>query len=100
MAAHAPRGVDTTAVPSGRRYFVAWILLVVLTTLSLAAAGLVPHRWAVTIALSIAAVKAGIVLVVFMHLADEPFVTRFIAVLNVLWVALLCLGIAADVVTR
>ncbi|HLV64196.1 MAG TPA: cytochrome C oxidase subunit IV family protein [Polyangiaceae bacterium] len=88
------------AVTSGRRYFGAWFALVVLTTLSLLTTDLVLHRWAVYIALTIAAIKAGIVLVVFMHLAEEPFVTRFIAILNVLWVALLCLGIAADVLTR
>lgn len=34
---------------------------------------------------------------VFMHLLEEAFSVRCVAVLNVLWVALLCLGIVADV---
>jgi hypothetical protein len=33
-----------------------------------------------------------------MHLDREPFAVRFVAGLNVAWVLLLCLGIAADVV--
>jgi hypothetical protein len=33
-----------------------------------------------------------------MHLDREPFAVRFVAALNVAWVLLLCLGIAADVV--
>jgi hypothetical protein len=37
------------------------------------------------------------VFVVFMHLDREPFPIRFVAALNVAWVLLLCLGIAADV---
>ena len=41
-------------------------------------------------------IKAGIVLVIFMHLGREPFPIRFVAMLNLAWVALLCLGIAAD----
>lgn len=51
---------------------------------------------ATLVALCIALLKAGIVLVVFMHLGKEPFPIRFVALLNVAWVALLCLGIAAD----
>jgi caa(3)-type oxidase subunit IV len=50
------------------------------------------------IALAVALVKASIVFAVFMHLDREPFAIRFVAALNVAWVLLLCLGIAADVV--
>ena len=49
------------------------------------------------IALGVALLKASIVFVVFMHLDREPFPIRFVAGLNVAWVLLLCLGIAADV---
>jgi hypothetical protein len=45
----------------------------------------------------VALIKASIVFVVFMHLDREPFPIRFVAALNVAWVLLLCLGIAADV---
>jgi cytochrome c oxidase subunit 4 len=80
-----------------RRHVVAWLALVGLTLLSFGIDRLHLGSLSTAIALAVALVKASIVFVVFMHLDREPFAVRFVAVLNVAWVLLLCLGIAADV---
>lgn len=81
----------------GRRYLYAWLALLALTGLSFGADRLHLGSLSTGVALGVALIKASIVLVVFMHLNREPFPIRFVAALNVAWVALLCLGIAADV---
>jgi cytochrome c oxidase subunit IV len=81
-----------------RRYVLAWLALIGLTALSFAVDRLHLGPLSTAIALGVAVVKASIVFVVFMHLDREPFAVRFVAALNVAWVLLLCLGIAADVV--
>jgi cytochrome c oxidase subunit 4 len=82
---------------SGKRYIYAWGALLVLTALSFGADQLHLGALSTSIALGVALLKALIVLVVFMHLDREPFPIRFVAALNLAWVALLCLGVAADV---
>jgi cytochrome c oxidase subunit 4 len=81
-----------------RRYVLAWLALIGLTVLSFAVDRLHLGSLSTAIALGVALIKASIVFVVFMHLDREPFAVRFVAALNVAWVLLLCLGIAADVV--
>ena len=81
----------------GGRYVVAWLALLVLTGLSYGADQLHLGSLTTAIALGVALVKASIVFIVFMHLDREPFPIRFVAGLNVAWVLMLCLGIAADV---
>jgi caa(3)-type oxidase subunit IV len=110
MAAHDPsRTTDDDAhasgssagqkapAPPGRRYVYAWALLLVLTAVSFGADQLHLGSISTGIALLVAVLKASIVFVVFMHLDREPFPIRFVAGLNVAWVLLLCLGIAADI---
>ena len=82
---------------SGRRYVRAWLALLVLTALSFGADRLHLGSLSTAIALAAALLKASVVLIVFMHLDREPFPIRFLATLNVAWVLLLSLGIAADV---
>lgn len=79
------------------RYVFAWLALVLLTLASFGAHQLPLGAFATPVALAIALVKATIVALVFMHLLEEAFSIRCVAVLNALWVALLCLGIMADV---
>jgi cytochrome c oxidase subunit 4 len=85
--------------PSGRRYVYAWLTLLLLTLVSFGIDRLHLGSVSTAIALGVALIKASIVFVVFMHLDREPFAIRFVAALNVAWVLLLCLGIAADVGT-
>lgn len=96
---HSPAH-DATSSPGGRAYALAWLGLIVLTASSFGAHYLPLGGWATAVALAIAGTKAGIVLIVFMHVLQEPPSIRFIAVLNGVWVAMICLGIAADVATR
>ncbi len=84
---------------SGRAYVVAWLALMAFTLLSFGVHFLPLGRFATAVALLIALVKALVVLIVFMHLRREPTSIRVVAGLNLAWVALLCGGIALDVVT-
>jgi cytochrome c oxidase subunit 4 len=84
----------------GSSYVSAWLALLLLTAASFGADHLALGAWATPVALAIAVLKAGVVLLVFMHLLQEPFSVRFLAGLNLLWVLLICLGIAADVLAR
>jgi cytochrome c oxidase subunit 4 len=84
----------------GSSYVSAWLALLLLTAASFGADHLALGAWETPVALAIAVLKAGVVLLVFMHLLQEPFSVRFLAGLNLLWVLLICLGIAADVLAR
>jgi caa(3)-type oxidase subunit IV len=95
-----PQGVrEERRASPGRRYIHAWLALLVLTAVSFGADQMHLGSLSTGIALLVAVLKASIVFVVFMHLDREPFPIRFVAGLNVAWVLLLCLGIAADVGT-
>lgn len=96
MSIHDSPTQQGAARGSGRRYVYAWLALLVFTGLSFGADQLSLGSLATVVALGVALLKAGIVLVIFMHLGREPFPIRFVALLNIAWVALLCLGIAAD----
>lgn len=87
----------TTRSHGAWSYVLAWLGLTVLTLASFGAHLLPLGGFATPVALLIAVVKGAIVALVFMHLLEEAFSIRFIAALNVLWVALLCAGIVADV---
>ncbi len=85
---------------SGARFAVALAVLLALTGLSyglhlvpLGAAGPV-------LAFGIAGIKVLIVALVFMELRESLPVTRLVALFSVLFVLLLCLGIAGDVALR
>jgi cytochrome c oxidase subunit IV len=85
---------------SSKAYVWAWLALVALTGLSLGASRLHLGSGAAFVALAIAGVKASVVGLVFMRLYRAPFTLRFVAALNIVWVVLLCAGIAADVAAR
>ena len=82
---------------SGRAYVFAWLALLVLTLVSFGAHYLELGAFATAVSLIIAAVKAGVVAPVFMHLKTESVSVRTVAALNLAWVALICVGIALDV---
>lgn len=107
LSAGSPAELPSTPAPPalppaapahpGRRYVYAWLALVVLTALSFGVDRLQLGSLSTALSLAVALVKASVVFVVFMHLDREPFPIRFVAALNVGWVLLLCLGIAADI---
>jgi cytochrome c oxidase subunit 4 len=95
---------DMTAVGGrlggGKPYVLAWLSLLLLTAASFGIHYVDLGPFATAASLAIAALKAAIVFLVFMHLTREPSTIRFVAVLNVAWVALISLGIALDVASQ
>lgn len=84
----------------GLPYVLAWLALAVLTAGSYGLAQLHLGAFAPVLALAIAGVKAGIVLLVFMHLSHARLSIALVGLINLLWITLLCLGVAADVLFR
>jgi caa(3)-type oxidase subunit IV len=91
---------NRTEQPGGRPYVVALVALLALTGLSfgLHFAGL--GALGPAAALGIAAAKVLVVATVFMHLRHAHTATRLVGLVTALYVAILCLGILADVGLR
>lgn len=78
----------------------AWVAISLLAALSLVLRAAPLGAWATPAALVIAACKALVVLRAFMHVGSESPSVRLLATLTVSAVALLCLGVMADVGLR
>lgn len=95
----APREGHETG--SGKPFVFALVALLVLTALTF---GLhyapLGGTLGLLVALTIATVKVGVVATIFMELRESFAATRLVAVAGVAFVALICLGIAADVGAR
>ncbi len=77
------------------QYILTWVALVLLTGVTVAAAGMNFGSFGVFVAVAIAAVKATIVLHLFMHLKYEsPLFHRILLVTIVMLTAMLCLTYA------
>jgi cytochrome c oxidase subunit 4 len=84
-----------------RRYAVVWVALLVLTFTTWAVAKVhLPGGWAVTVALSVAALKGSLVALFFMHLWDQQGANRLVFVTSLVFVALLVGLTIADNATR
>lgn len=82
-----------------RRYLVVWIWLLGLMTLSLfMSAAPVTRSFAVTLMFTVAAVKAVLVALNFMHLKVEPWLIYTIAIVPVVMVVGLMLTLFPDFV--
>ena len=57
--------------PNYKTYVLVWVTLIILTGMTLSAAGMELGPWTVLIALAIAGTKSGLVLNYFMHLKSE-----------------------------
>lgn len=90
---HAGRG-------GGGRYVVALLALLVLTGLSLVLSRASLGGMAAPVAFTIAGIKVLIVAFVFMHLDEALFATRLVGLVTLVFIALLCLGVVADVSFR
>ena len=90
----------THAPSSWVRYLVVWLALLALTALSflfsLAHLGTVD----VAVALGIAVVKSALVVLVFMHLAEERFSVSMVPLVAVFFFVLLGALVVTDVLTR
>ncbi len=77
-----------------------WLALALLTGLTFGLSHAALGAWALPIALAIAATKACVVALFFMHLWDQPGVSRLVPIVSVFFVALLAGLVVADVLTR
>lgn len=91
---------DERAHDTGARYVLALIGLLCLTGLSFALHFVELGAAGTLVALLIAGCKVVIVGLVFMELLESMVATRMVAVICLLFVALLCLGILGDVEFR
>jgi cytochrome c oxidase subunit 4 len=87
-------------VSTPTRAFTVWLALLALTGASFGASYLHLGRAGVVVALGIAAVKASLVLLVFMELRDEPVSARVAVGAGLGAVMLLMFFMVADVVTQ
>jgi cytochrome c oxidase subunit 4 len=83
-----------------RTYTVVALVLVALTGLTVGIAFLPLGPWHTPIALGIAATKAVLIGLYFMHLRFSPPVNRLAALAGLLWLAIMLSGTLDDVVTR
>jgi len=90
----------TTRTLTGRDYLLTWIALLVLSGLTFLLSFLPLGPLHVPIALLIAAGKGALIVLVFMHLAEQPSGNRVILVFWLLLFAILVALTAADVATR
>jgi cytochrome c oxidase subunit 4 len=82
------------------RYVVIWLALLALTVLTVVTGRMELGSANLFVALIIATVKAGLVVLFFMHLWDAEGVMRLVFAGSVLFVVVLLLGVFGDVLTR
>ena len=83
------------------RYVAVWVALCALTVGTLLASRLsLGPPWHLLVALAIAAAKAGLVALFFMHLWDQPGVNRLVFATSLVFVALLIGLVLLDSATR
>ena len=85
---------------SGLAYVLVFVALVVLAAVSLFISFLHWPVWGTVVALSIAVIKALLVVFFFMHLVEQRFSNRAAVLVSVMFVCLLVGLTAADVATR
>lgn len=90
----------TTRTLTGRDYLLTWIALLVLSGLTFLLSFLPLGPLHVPIALLIAAGKGTLIVLVFIHLAEQPSGNRVILIFWLLLFAILVALTAADVATR
>ena len=86
--------------PGATGYFVVWIVLVVLATVTLFASRSVTGGWGLVLAFAIATPKAALVVAFFMHLAGGRPIYRIVFAIAIAFLVLLVIGVLADVGTR
>ena len=81
-------------------YVTVWLLLLVLTAVTVTVARLHPTRFAVALAILIATIKGSLVLTYFMHLREEPWILKAMLFFALLSLALIIALTFADVLYR
>lgn len=88
-------------IVSKRTYFFVWIVLICLTALTAAVSFVNLQQWSTVVAMVIAAAKAMLVVLFFMHLLYEKERVVWIwAGVAAFWLSILMVMTAADYITR
>jgi cytochrome c oxidase subunit IV len=82
------------------RYAAVWILLLILTAVTVATGRMDMGAANIWVAMAIAVTKATLVVLFFMHLWDASSVNRMVFVVSVLFLVVLILGVFGDLLTR
>lgn len=90
-----PAGVAST-----RATLLVGAILLALTAATIALAQLDLRGWNTLVGLAIAALKAALIGIFFMHLRASSGMTRLVALVAVLWLSILLMGTLDDVLTR
>lgn len=83
-----------------RTYVLIWIILLILTVATTAIAFVDLGPWNTLVALAIAAAKAMLVALFFMHARFSRGITRVVIAGGLLWLGLLIMGTMDDLITR
>lgn len=81
-------------------YLWVWVALLVLTVVTYALAQVDTGRFHLVVAMAVATVKAMLVVLFFMHLAEQRGANRIVLLVSVIFVGLLISLTVADVATR
>src|SRR5436190_11567011 len=101
MASHQERVAGAAHAGSLQTYFAVFGSLIVLTLLTAGAAVAPFPDWLHTpVALAIAAAKAGLVMLFFMHLRQSPWLIWLVAFGSLLWLAIMLALTFADYLSR
>jgi cytochrome c oxidase subunit 4 len=90
----------THALPSPLRYVAVWIALLALTAVSVSLSFVLRGSTDIAVTLVIASIKMLLVVIFFMHLAEERFSVVMIPCVAVFFIVLLLGLTAVDVATR
>jgi len=93
--AHGGHGANILKI-----YYAVYAALMVLLVVTVAVSFKHFGNWNLPIAMSIATVKAVLVVLYFMHLADSPRLTWITAVSATIWIAILIVGIVIEYDSR
>jgi cytochrome c oxidase subunit 4 len=101
VAHEASETHDTKAHAHGPgRYFVVWILLLIFTVTTVVTGRIDLGPANIVLALTIATIKASLVVLFFMHMSEAPGANRLVFVVSVVFVIVMMIGVFGDLWTR
>lgn len=96
----SPSHAEDHASHGPGRYFLIWGILLAFTGLTVWTGRMDLGAANIGIALAIATIKATLVVLFFMHLADSHGANRLVFVVSVLFLVVLLVGVFGDLLTR
>jgi cytochrome c oxidase subunit 4 len=92
--------MTTAKIISERAYYLVFVVLLVLTLTTYEAARVDLGRWNAPVGLAIAAFKALLVILYFMHARDSDRLTWIVLAAGLLWLGILLVLTMSDYLTR